>query len=84
MKIEEKIKKKIKEKEKHLKRIKRFSKKCEKEEEHNLNEDFKFLNSINPFYKSKSFKSFNKSVSLTIMEVDTEKEINDLKELLKK
>jgi hypothetical protein len=84
-KIKAKILKKIKELERQRENIKEFEKKATEEESNKFEEDLKFINAMNPFYKKKH--SFHKETTImltsVVMEAGIEKEINELKELLK-
>lgn len=79
-----KIKKLIKEKEKQLVKLEKAKKNIGKKHLNNIKEDFKFLNTINPFYKKKyNFKKdMTRSLFLVTQQVRLESEIKELKKLL--
>ena len=85
MKTEDKIKRKIKKKERELKNIKEnikgYKEKCEKDE----GEDLRFKNIINPFYKEKhNTSAFMLGIFFMYkIESDLKKEIKELKGLIK-
>lgn len=83
MDLSEKIKKKIQDKEMQLDKIKSAHKKYEDKNWKNLDEDLKFKNCINPFYKKKYHDTFGADLALIGLQVGIEREIQELKELLK-
>lgn len=87
-KLEQKIKKKIKDKEEKLVNLKKAHEEVMKQDSKDFEEDFKedlkFFNSINPFYKQKCKpgKSTILIIVETMLQASIESEIEDLKELL--
>lgn len=85
-KLEKKIRLEIKSLQKQLRRIKRLDAKFLAEEDKLIDEDFKFLNAINPFYKQKfnSKKSTMRLLLTAIKQTDLEIEIERLQKLIKR
>mgnify|MGYP001593011115 CR=1 FL=1 len=85
MDIQKKIEKQIKGKEKQLETIKKAKDGISKSEDKDMEEDDKFKNWVNPFYKRK-WKPIRDTYAFafaTMHEVNVENEINELKKLLK-
>lgn len=83
MNLKKKIEKKIKEKERKLELIKKAEKRIGKKEDENIEEDLKFKNLINPFYKQKHRFLFGGNIFLIVLQAQTEAEIEELRKMLK-
>lgn len=83
-KVKEKILKRIAELEKSKANLKEFEEKAKKEADNKFEEDLKFINAVNPFYKKKHSLRSDTSIMLThiLIESGIESEIKTLKELL--
>ncbi len=82
MSLKNKIEKKIKEKELQLETLKKSHKNYQDQNMKNFDEDMKFKNTINPFYKRKYKSSVAGDIGIMFVECNLEKEIKELKELL--
>ena len=85
MDIKAKIERQIKDKEKQLENIRKAKEGIRKSEDNDMEEDDKFKNWINPFYKRK-WKPTRDTFAFaftTMHEVNVENEIEELNKLLK-